>query len=334
MKKLINSLVSLVIILAVAAAAHEAYFKQPAVGAPGEKIVIAEGMKTPEVAALLKKAGVISSSAIFTAIADLSGKFKDLHAGTFIMKEGMSVVDALKTLSVKGSQEISVTIPEGFDLRQIAERLVAAGIVKTTDEFYAVTGAPGQKAKIADSLAKGRAFVSDKPADATLEGYLFPDTYRFFAGATAETVVEKMLDAYGNKINDLRNSPTHADLTVASLVEAEVRTEADRAKVADILKRRLNAGMPLQLDSTVNYITGKSAPSVSSEDQRVDSPYNTYKYKGLPPGPICDPGLASINAALAPTPNSYWYFLTTADGTVIYSKTLDEHNAAKAKYLK
>jgi UPF0755 protein len=167
-----------------------------------------------------------------------------------------------------------------------------------------------------------------------LEGYLFPDTYRFYAGTPAETVVRKMLDTYEAKIASLKNQPDHADLTLASLVESEVKTDADRAKVADILKRRLAAGMPLQLDSTVNYATGKSSPAVSSNDLAVNSPYNTYKYKGLPPGPIANPGMSSISAALAPTPNPYWYFLTAPDGTVIYSQTLVEHNAAKAKYLK
>ena len=327
-------MISLIIILAVAAAGYEAYLKKPSASALTEPIVIANGMSTAEIAAVLKKSGVISSAAVFTAVADLSGKFKDLHAGTFIFKEGMSAVDALKTLSVKGPQEISVTIPEGYDLRHIAERLIATGIIKNAEELYAVTGAPTASAKVGDGLIKDYAFLAAKPANVSLEGYLFPDTYRFYAGTPAETVVRKMLDTYQTKIEALSNKPDHADLTLASLVESEVKTDADRAKVADILKRRLAAGMPLQLDSTVNYATGKSSPAVSSNDLTVNSPYNTYKYKGLPPGPIANPGMSSIGAALAPTPNPYWYFLTAPDGTVVYSQTLTEHNAAKAKYLK
>lgn len=104
--------------------------------------------------------------------------------------------------------------------------------------------------------------------------------------------------------------------------------------VADIFYKRLVKGMALQADSTVNYVSGKSVSQASADDLKIDSPYNTYRYKGLPPGPICNPGLSAILAAIYPTPNPYWYFLTTPDGKVIYSKTHDEHVAAKAKYYK
>ena len=167
-----------------------------------------------------------------------------------------------------------------------------------------------------------------------LEGYLFPDTYLFYASSDAKTVVRRLLDGYAAKVASLSPSPDYTTLILASLVEREVKDPADRAKVADIMKRRIAAGMPLQLDSTVNYATGKNSASVSSDDLNVDSLWNTYKHAGLPPTPICNPGLDSIKAAQAPTPNSYLYFLTAPDGSVIYSQTLAEHNAAKAKYLK
>jgi UPF0755 protein len=334
MTKLVSIGVSFIVIVAVLFAAYEAYLKKPAPGALSEPIVIAKGMTTSEIADILKRSGVISSTAVFTAVADLSGHLKDLHAGTFIFKEGMSAVDAIKTLSVQGQPEISVTIPEGYDLRDIADRLVLSKVIASSADLFKVTGAPAASAKIDPSLVNDYSFLAYKPANAGLEGYLFPDTYRFYAGTDANTVVRRMLDDYGAKVASLSPAPDYSTLVLASLVEREVRDPADRAKVADIIKRRLALGMPLQFDSTVNYATGKNSPSVSLKDMSIDSLWNTYKYAGLPPTPICNPGLDSIAAAQTPTPNKYLYFLTAPDGTVIYSQTLDEQNAAKAKYLK
>ena len=205
MKKLISTAVSLAIILAVVFAAYEAYLKKPSKAALSEPIVIGSGMSTSEIAAILKKAGIISSTAVFSTVAGMSGSFKDFHAGTFIFKQGMSAADVLRTLSVKGFSEITVTIPEGFELKQIAERLVASGVIKSVDEFYAVSGTPGRKTKISDGLVKDYAFLSDKPLNASLEGYLFPDTYRFYAGTSADAVIRKMLDTYRLKIDEIKN---------------------------------------------------------------------------------------------------------------------------------
>jgi UPF0755 protein len=334
MRKIISSIVTLVVILAVGFAAYEAYLKKPPVGSPEETVTIAKDLSTSEIAALLKKAGVISSTSIFTALADISGSWKNLHAGTYIFKQGMSALDALKTLAIKGPNEIAVTIPEGYDLQQIAGRLVEAKIIDSPAAFFAVTGKPGESTKIAAGLVDDYPFLSSKPESVSLEGYMFPDTYRFYANTDPLVVVRRFLDNYKDKVGGLSPVPDHRALTVASLVEAEVRDPADRAKVADIIGRRLFNGMALQLDSTVNYITGKNTPSISLDDRSIKSPWNTYLNKGLPPGPVNNPGLSSIKAALAPTPNPYLYFLTAPEGTVIYSKTLEEHNAAKAKYLK
>ncbi len=334
MKKLISTIVSLVVILAIGAAAYEAYLKKPAANALTEPIVIGNGMTTAQIADILKKSGVISSNAVFTAVADLTGKFKDFHAGTFMFKEGMSAFDALKTLSVQAQPEISITIPEGYGLREIGDRLAKEKIIGASADLFKVTGEPAKIGGFDAALANDYPFLAYKPVKNGLEGYLFPDTYRFYAATPAATVVRRMLDGYAAKVGTLAQPPDYATLIIASLIEREVKDPADRAKVADIIKRRLALGMPLQFDSTVNYATGKSSPSVSSNDLAVDSLWNTYKHTGLPPTPICSPGLDSIKAALAPTANKYLYFLTTADGTVIYSKTLEEHNAAKAKYLK
>jgi len=336
MKKLIQSIISLIILAAIAIAANEAFIRKPIAEAEVFRVKVAEGQSLGEVANTLKEASVISSTSLFDFIGTLSGAAKDLHAGTYIFKKGMSVVDALKTLNFVGRQEISVTIPEGWNLRQIAEKLVASGLIKSPAELYAVTGEPANpNTTVLPALVRDFPILKSKPAGVSLEGYLFPDTYRFYSDATAEDVVRKMLDTLKSKTSGMiGNLSFHDELTLASIVEDEVRDEADRAKVADIMLRRMQEGIALQVDSSVNYVTGKNTPSISSDDRAIDSLWNTYAHRGLPPGPISNPGLASLRAALAPTPNAYWYFLTTPDGAVIYSKTLDEHNAAKAKYLK
>lgn len=333
MSKLISGIVSLVIVIAVVFGAYEAYLKRPSTGSPWETVTIATGAKPDEIAATLKQAGVISSVGIFNALADVTGSVKNFHPGTFLFQKGISAADALKTLSYNGKKEIDVTIPEGFNLRQVAERLVGAGVIANTGVLYAVTGEPASKTAIAADLAKDYPFLAGRPADVSLEGYLFPETYRFYASTDAETVVRKMLDVWKSRAVIDGNLPDFQTLVMASILEKEVKDPADKAKVANILYRRLKSGMPLQVDSSVNYVTGKNTPSISFADQGVASPYNTYKNVGLPRGPICNPGLDSIRAALSPAPNTYWYFLTTPQGEVIYSRTLDEHNAAVAKYL-
>ena len=123
-------------------------------------------------------------------------------------------------------------------------------------------------------------------------------------------------------------------VTMASLIEKEVREKEEKEIVSGILWKRLENKIPLQVDATITYITGKKTTKISKEETQIDSPYNTYKYLGLPPGPICNPGIDSIEAAIYPKSSEYWYYLSTAEGKVIFSKTLEEHNLAKAKYLK
>jgi UPF0755 protein len=180
--------------------------------------------------------------------------------------------------------------------------------------------------------------LADKPADATLEGYLFPDTYEVSTDQTCEQMIDAMLINFGNKLTpELQEKIKGQDktifevVTMASLLEKEVKTLEDKKIVAGILHNRLQMGMPLQLDSTVNYITGKNDPGVLIKDTQIDSPYNTYKYKGLPIGPISNPGMDSISAALEPTETDYLYYLS--DGKTYYAKTLKEHAANRAKYL-
>ena len=193
--------------------------------------------------------------------------------------------------------EIEVTIPEGFVLSQIEERFKKAGI----------------DLEVADSD----------------EGYLFPDTYRFYLSATSLDVVKRMKDTFVKKVGNIDRD----DLILASIIQKEVAGAEDMKIVAGIFKKRLSRGLALQADSTVNYVTGKSNPRALIKDTKIDSLYNTYKYPGLPPGPISNPGLSAILAAKNPEVSPYWYFLTTPEGEVIYSKDFEEHKQARFKYL-
>ncbi|MDO8599599.1 MAG: endolytic transglycosylase MltG, partial [bacterium] len=181
---------------------------------------------------------------------------------------------------------------------------------------------------------------SGRPEFIGLEGYLFPDTYRVYADATIEDIVRKMLENFDRKLTpELREEivksgrSLHQIITMASIVEAEISNHDDRAVAAGILWKRRDRGMLLQVDATVNYVTGKHDPRVSRVDTGADSAYNTYRYPGLPRGPIGNPGMSAITAALRPTESPYWFFLTTKDGKTIFSRTLDEHHANTARYL-
>ncbi|MFH1392198.1 MAG: endolytic transglycosylase MltG [bacterium] len=199
--------------------------------------------------------------------------------------------------SPQSAPEVQVTFPEGFTVKQIQDRLAANNLVFELDE--------------------------------NLEGYLFPDTYRFYKNSTAEQAIKKMQDNFNAKVGEI----SYDDLILASIVQKEVSNQEDMKKVAGIFLKRLKVNMPLQSDATINFITGKNLTQPSIKDTKTASPYNTYLNLGLPLAPICNPGLTAIEAVQNPEESAYWYFLTPPDIPTIYSKSLEEHNAAKAKFL-
>ncbi|MBI4281601.1 endolytic transglycosylase MltG, partial [Candidatus Uhrbacteria bacterium] len=190
-----------------------------------------------------------------------------------------------------------------------------------------------------EDVAKTKEFL-EKTKD--LEGYLFPDTYRIFKDATVQEIVVKMRANFDRKVtsemrSEIKKQKKTLDeiLIMASMLEREVRSPEEMQIVSDIFWRRLAIGMPLQADSTINFVVGGKRPRATYDDLKIDSPYNTYKYRGLPPGPIGNPGLSAITAAIYSKKNDYWFFLTTEDdGHAVFAKTLDEHNRNRGKYLK
>ena len=275
--------------------------------APFWDMEIAQGETAGVVVDRLAARGIRKHPHQFRLYLKLSGREGDIQAGTATIYQDdsfASIVDALTSADV---WEVQMTIPEGFTVAQIGTR-VRETFPSITQEGW-------------DAAAKGT------------EGYLFPDTYRFAKDATAQEIVTRMKETSALRVVRLGVPVEKDDIILASIVEREVRKDEDRRMVADIFLKRLEIGMALQADSTVNYATGKANPSATYADIKIDSPYNTYKYRGLPPAPISNPGYAAIFAVLHPIPNDYYYFLTTPSGEVKYARTLAEHNANR-QYLK
>lgn len=277
---------------------------------------VEKGDSAKVIAENLKNAGLIKSSFLFRLYVFLALSQYSLKPGEYELSSQMPIRDLGDTLVLGGVNEVLITIPEGFNLKQIEERLVAAKLAK-----------PGE-------------IVNYKfAASASLEGYLFPDTYRFFKDASLSDVVSKMVANLDAKLTpDLKAAiagsgrDLYEILTLASLIEEEVKSEADRKIVSGILWKRFKAGVPLQVDATLVYITGRQ--EISEADKKINSPYNTYLYRGLPKGPIASPGLSAIRAAIFPEASPYWYYLSAKDGATIFSKTLGEHNRNKTIHLK
>jgi UPF0755 protein len=256
------------------------------------------------------------------------------------LSASLSAPEIARTLKngLVADRERDIRIIEGWTIEEIDRQLTNSGAIKL-GQYAALARQPvGQWA-----LPFPRPGLLNSATDkATLEGYLFPDTYRVFNDATAADIIEKQLDNFASKLTPElleyikgQGKNLFMVVTMASLIEKEVSGEADRKIVSGILWKRLESGMRLQLDSTINYLTGKNDAAPLLSDLDFDSPYNTYRNDGLPPGPICNPGLSSIVAAVYPEKSPYFFYLNRQDtGETIFSKTFEEHVANKKKYLK
>ncbi|QQG45626.1 MAG: endolytic transglycosylase MltG [Candidatus Sungiibacteriota bacterium] len=298
-----------------------------------QTVEIAPGLGPRKIAELLKQNGVIRSRWTFILYTALTGRASDLKPGNYVFFNSAAIPSVVRDLVRGGTNEIALTIPEGWSTKDIARYLESRGLGTYHDLLKLISVQPPGLDKFD--------FLKDKPKNAGLEGYLFPDTYRVFKNAVPEDIVVKMLENFDKKLGpELRQEisrqgkTTFEIITTASLIEKEVVSDEDRALVSGILWKRLETGVGLQVDATINYITGKKTTKISREETQIDSLYNTYKYRGLPPGPIANPGLSAIRAAIYPQESPYLYYLSTPNGQTIFSTTLEEHNLAKAKYLK
>jgi|WetSurMetagenome_2_1015567.scaffolds.fasta_scaffold01167_6 UPF0755 protein len=341
-----------VAVVAIAAINIFAYYQNvnyPSGGGAAE-FVVTPGESIKAISRNLYADGFIKSKIYFEFYVWQAGKEKDLQAGTYSLDGKMTIKDIVKLLASgkANSREKEITIIPGWTLSDIADYL-AKQDVASSSVFFKITGLPRknyQAIKNAADRPKDYSaqfdFLADKPKNYGLEGYLFPDTYRIYKDAGAADVIEKMLANFGGKLSpDLRAELKKQDktiyeiVTMASIVEKEVSKTEDMKIVAGIFWKRIGIGMPLQSDATLTYALGENKASHTIAETKTDSPYNTYKYRGLPPGPICNPSLEAIEAAIYPVATAYSYFLSRPDtGETIFSKTLEEHNQNKARYLK
>ena len=270
---------------------------------------------------------LIPSNLIFQFYVKIAGQAKNIKAGYYLLSAHTSIKNIVQIITDNHvSADGNFLIKEGDTLKEIENNLKQKEILLSSQSL--------NHWQIKDFSADYSASFQNVAPDNSLEGYLFPDSYHLPQGLSEKEIVDAFLNNFSNKTKDL-NIP-YKDLIMASILEKEVQTEIDKRMVADILWRRLKENIPLQVDATICYAQNQSFIDcqLTLEAFKIDSPYNTYLYKGLPPTPICNPGLESIKAALNPLPNQSWYYLTDRKtGKTIFSKTYEEHSQARRKYL-
>lgn len=289
------------------------------------------GMGDDEIARDLEQKGIIGSSAFFKLYVILSLQHSKLQAGKYSLASSMSIFQIVNKMASGEVIKQKITILEGWDITDVKKYFIENKVLSKED-FEQL---------ISQDFSDKFDFLKEKPKDISLEGYLFPDTYEIYEGETGEEIFSSILANFDKKFTqDLRDEIVKQKksvfeiITAASIIEKEVRIMPDKKVVSGIIWRRLAAGMPLQMDSTVNYITNRNDAGVAIKDTKIDSPYNTYKYTGLPKGPISNPGIDSILAAIYPKDSPYLYYLSTPAGKTIFSRTLAEHNTARARYFR
>lgn len=284
-------------------------------------VTIPRGATTGRIALILEKHGLINNAAAFRILARISGD-PSIEAGVYQLSPSMPPGRILRELSLgAGMRLVRITIPEGFTIDQIAERAADVPGVRAPDWAFLAS-------------RRGSSFATSFGAPPSLEGYLFPDTYDFARGTTDRQIIQTMLDNFGKKVlqpladdlsaSEKRGYDLDKVITMASLIEREAKVKSDQPLIAGVLYNRLRKKMPLQVDATVQYVVGHKE-RLMYKDLEVDSPYNTYKITGLPPGPICSPGLDAIHAALHPASVPYLYYTANPDGTHVFTKTLEDH---------
>lgn len=284
-------------------------------------IKIREGVSTAEIADKLAEKGVIDSALKFRLIARLRGYDDKLRPGAYTFKEGMSDDDVFAKLLVGEKKLIRFTIPEGFGVKEIAARLYSLDLADK-EEFL----------KASEDFAPYSYMQKHKDVFFAAEGFLFPDTYTVENDMEIEELLNLMAKTFDERLKpELRAQAEAMGLSIydliilASLVEREVRFPEDRPIVAQVFLKRLKLNMPLQTDATLQYLMETPKEDLSIADTQIDSPYNTYQHTGLPPGPIANPGMASIEAVLHPAETDYLYFVADRRGHNHYAYTYEEH---------
>ena len=293
----------------------------------------------------LKTQGVIDSPFMFKLQLKMKGVEKDIKAGQFQLTTGMDSDKLIKALTTSPTElGVKFQVIEGMRIGEIDDKLSAQQIIDK-DKFLQMAGTAAGSAQFQDDFLQ----ASGRPADQGLEGYLFPDTYEIkqSGGDNSETVIKKMLGTLEEKFTPaMREAATakqrniHQILTIASIVQREGQAKTELPKIAAVFWNRIDQGMRLDADPTTQYAVAKpgswwpNLDSLGINPNDVDNPYNTYRIPGMPPGPICNPGLGAIQAAVTPEQNNFLYFVAKNDGTGehAFATTLDEHERNRVKY--
>lgn len=297
-------------------------------------VEITPGESAAEVAKDLAAQGVVRSALAFQLYLRYTGGAAELRPGRHLVRRNMTMQQVAQELTRSEARPVvTITLPEGLTAREMDARVAAAGL-----------GAPGDYIAASRDPSISRPFLASRPPAAGLEGFLFPDTYEVQVGVGPRALIEKQLDRFGQVLtSDLQARLSQPDATrpaitvfqlviLASIVEREADRDLDRPRVCSVYFNRLKQNMPLQADATVEYALGVWKPSLTLEDLKIDSPYNTYRHRGLPPGPISNPGEAALKACVNPERTDYLYYFTDHQGITRFATTLDQFEQLKAKY--
>lgn len=301
-------------------------------GSPTRMFSVASGSGVQQIGSALKDQGFIRSALAFRILAKATGSEGKIKAGLYALTPAMSPREILRGMVQGKAEQTRVTFPEGYALRQMAQVLERQGL-GSAERFLELATKP-------ERFTDRFPWLAELPEGATLEGFLFPDTYEY--GGTQipeEALIALMLSRFeqvGLAAYDAARSPRldlFRTMTLASIVELEAQSPPERPLIAGVFYNRLKARMPLGSDPTVEYALGwkQGSKGLSFKDVKVDSPYNTYRNAGLPPGPIANPGLASLKATLNPQETSMLYFVARGDGTHVFTRTYAEHLSAQRR---
>jgi UPF0755 protein len=325
---------------------HQAELNEPASDDPTPATFVVEpGETAAGVAARLEEKGLVVNGEVFRRFMTYHGLDVSLEAGTYSLRANMTMHEIAEALQHGGADTVTITIPEGWRLEEIGWLLEQQGVLRR-DDFEAQARSPR-----ADF-----SWLASKPADASLEGFLFPDTYELPAETAASAVLDLLLSTFDARVapeiegrlvgetlfdlnlGDYRPMTTYDVMILASIVEREAVVDEERPVIASVYFNRLDpafvdeTALRLSSDPTIQYAKGYDPetgswwnPMLPGEGQVLESPYNTFRHQGLPPGPICSPGLASILAVLNAADTDYLYFHAIGDGTHVFASTLDEH---------
>jgi len=329
-RALVNTAIAIIVAAGVIVAAAGLWFRDAVYGdrsqpAVATTFIVPRGSTLGDVVSGLQNAGILAHPIALRILARLRNDEADIQSGQFRFPAHQTSDEILRRLISGTADAVWVTFPEGFTARQIGARLAARSLVRA-DAF--------------DRYAARTRLDVDGTRTASLEGFLFPSTYLVPVNADPERIARILTDQFFHELPANAAAKARAlgldvpqVITIASLIEREAQADDERALMAGVYYNRLRAGMPLEVDATIEYVFPEHHTVITRRDLEIDSPYNTYRHTGLPPTPIANPGKASIDAAFAPVQSQYLFYVYKGNGHHAFAKTLEEHNANVERYL-